>query len=96
MGQHAGQKTILLFSLLRRLQSQNQSISLDSPYRKAITGAILKMQEEGKLHQLKTTWWKEKGGGGKCIFVVVLSSDCGEYLLVLGKFYDLFAVGRFQ
>lgn len=36
----------------------------DSPYRKAITGAILKMSEEGKLHKLKTRWWKEKGVKG--------------------------------
>lgn len=24
------------------------------------------MQEEGKLHILKTRWWKEKRGGGSC------------------------------
>lgn len=24
------------------------------------------MQEEGKLHQLKTRWWKEMHGGGRC------------------------------
>lgn len=36
----------------------------DSPYRTAISGAVLKMQEEGKLHQLKTKWWKEMHGGG--------------------------------
>ncbi|KAL3278738.1 hypothetical protein HHI36_016268 [Cryptolaemus montrouzieri] len=38
----------------------------DSPFRMAISGAILKLQEEGKLHILKTRWWKEKRGGGKC------------------------------
>ena len=38
----------------------------DSPYRTAISGAILKLQEEGKLHILKTRWWKEKRGGGNC------------------------------
>jgi hypothetical protein len=38
----------------------------DSPYRTAISGAILKLQEEGKLHILKTRWWKEKRGGGSC------------------------------
>lgn len=38
----------------------------DSPYRTAISGAVLKMQEEGKLHQLKTRWWKEMHGGGRC------------------------------
>lgn len=39
---------------------------LDSPYRTAISGAVLKLQEEGKLHILKTKWWKEKRGGGSC------------------------------
>lgn len=29
-------------------------------------GAVLKLQEEGKLHILKTRWWKEKRGGGSC------------------------------
>jgi hypothetical protein len=38
----------------------------NSPYRTAISGAILKLQEEGKLHVLKTRWWKEKRGGGAC------------------------------
>lgn len=38
----------------------------ESPYRTAISGAVLKMQEEGTLHKLKTRWWKEKYGGGKC------------------------------
>lgn len=41
-------------------------ISPDSPYRTAISGAVLKLQEEGKLHILKTRWWKEKRGGGSC------------------------------
>lgn len=40
--------------------------SLDSPYRTAISGAVLKLQEEGKLHLLKQKWWKEKRGGGSC------------------------------
>lgn len=38
----------------------------NSPFRTAISGAILKLQEEGKLHVLKTRWWKEKRGGGAC------------------------------
>lgn len=32
----------------------------DSPYRTHISQTVLKMQEEGKLHRLKTKWWKEK------------------------------------
>jgi len=45
---------------------QNDLGTSDSPYRTAINGAILKLQEEGKLHVLKTRWWKEKRGGGSC------------------------------
>lgn len=45
---------------------RNKRLFLDSPYRTAISGAVLKLQEEGKLHILKTRWWKEKRGGGSC------------------------------
>lgn len=45
---------------------QNDLGTSDSPYRTAISGAILKLQETGKLHMLKTRWWKEKRGGGSC------------------------------
>lgn len=31
---------------------------VDSPYRTAISGAVLKLQEEGKLSTLKEKWWK--------------------------------------
>ena len=37
-----------------------------SPYRTPISSAILKLQEEGGLHVLKTRWWKHRRGGGKC------------------------------
>ncbi|XP_050309100.1 glutamate receptor ionotropic, kainate 2 isoform X3 [Anthonomus grandis grandis] len=50
------------------LDSKGYGIAMppNSPYRTAISGAILKLQEEGKLHILKTRWWKEKRGGGAC------------------------------
>ncbi|XP_058809851.1 glutamate receptor ionotropic, kainate 2-like [Phymastichus coffea] len=50
------------------LDSKGYGIAMppNSPYRTAISGAILKLQEEGKLHVLKTKWWKEKHGGGAC------------------------------
>ncbi|KAK4883093.1 hypothetical protein RN001_006412 [Aquatica leii] len=38
----------------------------DSEYRHILSTAILELQESGKLAQLKTKWWKEKRGGGKC------------------------------
>lgn len=46
-------------------------VPLDSPYRTAISGAVLKLQEEGKLHILKTRWWKEKRGGGSCRVILI-------------------------
>lgn len=45
---------------------------IDSPYRTTISGAVLKLQEEGKLHILKTRWWKEKRGGGSCRVIIPL------------------------
>ena len=36
-----------------------------TPYKNHIDKAILKLQEDGDLHKMKTTWWKRKRGGGK-------------------------------
>ncbi|KAI5699759.1 hypothetical protein M8J75_008315 [Diaphorina citri] len=50
------------------LDSKGYGIAMppNSPYRTALSGAVLKLQEEGRLHILKTKWWKEKRGGGSC------------------------------
>lgn len=50
------------------LDSKGYGIAMrqNSPYRTTISGAVLRLQEEGKLHILKTRWWKEKRGGGSC------------------------------
>lgn len=37
-----------------------------SPYTNTISSAILKLKETGVLHKLKTRWWKERKGGGRC------------------------------
>lgn len=37
-----------------------------SPYRSALSEAVLRLQEQGKLTAMKRKWWKEKRGGGKC------------------------------
>jgi len=61
----------------------------DSPYRTAISGAILKLQEEGKLHMLKTRWWKEKRGGGACrVSNVRLKANSRSLLLMLRESCD--------
>lgn len=38
----------------------------DSPYRKQISGAVLRLGELGVLSELKRKWWKEMHGGGSC------------------------------
>lgn len=50
------------------LDSKGYGIALPpgSPYRTPISSAILKLQEAGRLHVLKTRWWKEERGGGQC------------------------------
>ncbi|XP_059486426.1 glutamate receptor ionotropic, kainate 2-like isoform X2 [Neocloeon triangulifer] len=50
------------------------AMPLNSPYRTAISGAVLKLQEEGKLLGLKTKWWKEMHGGGACQQNVAVAS----------------------
>ena len=37
-----------------------------SPYKPLLDASILKLQEDGSLHRLKTKWWKQKRGGGAC------------------------------
>ncbi|XP_026481763.1 glutamate receptor ionotropic, kainate 2-like [Ctenocephalides felis] len=37
-----------------------------SPYRHTLSAAVLKLQEQGTLAQMKRRWWKEKDGGGAC------------------------------
>ncbi|XP_031625101.1 glutamate receptor ionotropic, kainate 2 [Contarinia nasturtii] len=50
------------------LDSKGYGIAMrqNSPYRTMMNSAVLKLQEEGRLHILKTRWWKEKRGGGSC------------------------------
>jgi hypothetical protein len=38
----------------------------DSPYRGALSEAVLQMQESGEITSMKIKWWKEKRGGGAC------------------------------
>lgn len=40
---------------------------IDSPYRTHVSQAVLKLQEEGKLAELKNRWWVDKNpGAGEC------------------------------
>jgi len=50
------------------LDNKGYGIALpkDSPYSAAMSAGVLKLQESGKLQELKIKWWKEQRGGGKC------------------------------
>lgn len=50
---------------------------VDSPFRTEISGAVLKLQEEGKLVQLKDKWWK---ASKKCDDAGASSSENAEEL----------------
>nr|CAD7459250.1 unnamed protein product [Timema tahoe] len=41
------------------------ALPINSPYRSLVSGAVLKLSENGVLGELKNKWWK-KNGGGKC------------------------------
>ncbi|XP_063242515.1 glutamate receptor ionotropic, kainate 2 [Bacillus rossius redtenbacheri] len=64
------------------LDSKGYGIAMppNSPYRTAISGVVLKLQEEGKLHILKTRWWKERRGGGACRDDISKSSSAANEL----------------
>ncbi|KAJ1531866.1 hypothetical protein ONE63_000515 [Megalurothrips usitatus] len=51
-----------------QLDSKGYGIAMprNSPYRAVISGAVLKLQESGKLVQLKDHWWRKRDGGGSC------------------------------
>ncbi|XP_075975445.1 glutamate receptor ionotropic, kainate 3-like [Anticarsia gemmatalis] len=50
------------------LDSKSYGIGMKkgSPYKRYIDDALLKLKEAGEIDKLKTIWWKEKRGGGKC------------------------------
>lgn len=63
------QKNCNLTQVGSLLDSKGYGVALptNSPYRTLINQAVLKLQEEGKLNDLKTRWWIENNGGeGKC------------------------------
>lgn len=39
---------------------------LDSTYRNALSQAVLMLQQNGKIAELKRRWWEERKGGGQC------------------------------
>jgi hypothetical protein len=43
-----------------------ERVIIFSPYRNALSEAVLRLQEQGHLTKMKNKWWKEKRGGGAC------------------------------
>jgi hypothetical protein len=68
-------------------QVDNYFIFVDSPFRTAISGAVLKLQEEGRLHILKTRWWKEKRGGGTCRVIIFINLHTLPLILALPELF---------
>nr|CAD7259373.1 unnamed protein product [Timema shepardi] len=50
------------------------ALPINSPYRSLVSGAVLKLSENGVLGELKNKWWK-KNGGGKCDVVSIYTSE---------------------
>lgn len=38
----------------------------NAEYLSALSAAVVKLQESGKLSELRTRWWEQRKGGGKC------------------------------
>lgn len=57
---------------------------LDSPYRGALSEAVLQMQESGEITSMKIKWWKEKRGGGAC--AVRIEFSFGESIVLTCTF----------
>jgi len=68
-------------------------LPLNSPYRKPMSNAILKLQEDGSLENLRKKWWFQKRGGGQC----AVGSDSGGVtvlgLATVGGIFVVLVVG---
>ncbi|GLV43975.1 Kainate-type ionotropic glutamate receptor subunit 1D [Carabus blaptoides fortunei] len=65
----------------------------DSSYRGILSTAVLRLQESGRLAQLKNKWWKEKKGGGKCRDVQTSVGAAELSLRNLGGVFLVLVVG---
>ena len=48
------------------LRKEMHETSLGSPLRSALSSAIIKLNEDGVIMELKEKWWKKERGGGSC------------------------------
>ncbi|KAJ2950838.1 hypothetical protein O0L34_g5181 [Tuta absoluta] len=73
-----------------QLDSKGYGIAMakSSPYRQELNLALLRLQESGKLREMKHSWWKERNGGGAC----KAKDDIESPPLEMNSFYGLFMV----
>lgn len=57
---------------------------IGSPLRSAISSAIIKLNEEGKILEMKEKWWKKERGGGACMVSLTCLDILLEPYLVFG------------
>uniref|UniRef100_A0A182PQM6 Uncharacterized protein n=1 Tax=Anopheles epiroticus TaxID=199890 RepID=A0A182PQM6_9DIPT len=65
----------------------------NSPYRSALSEAVLRLQEQGVLTSLKRKWWKEKRGGGACSNTMEEGGALALELANVGGVFVLLIVG---
>ncbi|KAJ9588779.1 hypothetical protein L9F63_017938 [Diploptera punctata] len=65
----------------------------DSTYRNLLSTTVLKLQESGQLSKLKTKWWKEERGGGKCLEVRTSGNPSSLNLKNVGGVFVVLVVG---
>ncbi|XP_067000033.2 glutamate receptor ionotropic, kainate 2-like [Anabrus simplex] len=63
------------------------------PYHNELNGAVLQLQETGKLMKLKDRWWKEERGGGQCQSPEAASATSSLKLENVGGVFVVLAVG---
>ncbi|KFM81340.1 Glutamate receptor, ionotropic kainate 2, partial [Stegodyphus mimosarum] len=75
------------------LDSKGYGIAVKKGKRKLrnwLTGGILRLQQDGVLHNIKERWWKQKKGGGICTQTKKASGTVNE--LGLGNVGGVFVV----
>ncbi|CAH1160302.1 unnamed protein product [Phaedon cochleariae] len=73
-------------------KSYGIAMPLNAPYRTAVNGAILRMQESGQLADLKHKWWVQKQAERSCAAGREYNEKRGSYELTLMDIIGIFLV----
>ncbi|XP_034244808.1 glutamate receptor ionotropic, kainate 2-like isoform X2 [Thrips palmi] len=76
------------------LDSKGYGIAMprNSPFRGVISGAVLRLQESGKLSQLKDLWWRQYDDGSRCASEAAPASSVDSNKLGLANVGGVFLV----